>query len=160
MEFENLKNILEDFGNQLVTEYKDKLILENINASDALYNSVQYIVSTPTNGTFEVKLSLMDYWKYIENGRAAGKMPPISAIQKWVEIKPVLPRPMSNGKLPTVQQLSYLIAHKIGLEGTKGKHILQRSIDEVWDVYREFIGEAIAKDIDKEITFELGKLRV
>lgn len=160
MEFENLKNILEDFGNQLVTEYKDKLILENINASDTLYNSVQYIVSTPNNGTFEVKLSLMDYWKYIENGRAAGKMPPISAIQKWVEIKPVLPRPMSNGKLPTVQQLSYLIARKIGLEGTKGKHILQRSIDEVWDVYREFIGEAIAKDIDKEITFELGKLRV
>lgn len=158
MEFENVKNVLNDFGKYLVEEYKEQLILSDSNASDQLYNSLSYIVSN--NGTtFEVKLELMDYWKWLENGRKAGKMPPINAIKQWIEVKPVIPRPMSNGKLPTVNQLSYLIARKIGLEGTIGKHLLQTSIDNVWDVFEEFIAEAFAKDLEKDIELNLGVLR-
>ena len=78
MKFENLKRVLNDFGKFLVEEYKDNLILNDKNASDELYNSVSYIVETPANGVFNVNISLLDYWKYIENGRRAGaKMPPI-----------------------------------------------------------------------------------
>ena len=42
--FENVIKVLNDFGGFLVDEYKDKLILEDINASDNLYNSVKYVV--------------------------------------------------------------------------------------------------------------------
>lgn len=158
MEFENVKNVLNDFGKYLVEEYKEQLILSDSNESGQLYNSLSYIVSN--NGTtFEVKLELMDYWKWLENGRKAGKMQPINAIKQWVEVKPVIPRPMSNGKLPTVNQLSYLIPRKIGLEGTIGKHLLQTSIDNVWDVFEEFIAEAFAKDLEKDIELDLGVLR-
>lgn len=86
-------------------------------------------------------------------------MPPINAIKQWVEVKPVIPRPMSNGKLPTVNQLVYLIARKIGLEGTIGKHLLQTSVDNVWGVFEEFIAEAFAKDLEKDIELDLGVLR-
>ena len=158
MEFENVKNVLNDFGKYLVEEYKEQLILSDSNASDQLYNSLSYIVSN--NGTtFEVKLELMDYWKWLENGRKAGKMPPINAIKQWVEVKPVIPRPMSNGKLPTVNQLAYLIARKIGLEGTIGKHLLQTSVDNVWGVFEEFIAEAFVKDLEKDFELDLGVLR-
>lgn len=150
-------SVLNDFGKMLVEEYKDSLILNDVNASDELYNSVVYMVEQHNN-TFEVKLELADYWKYVENGRKAGKWPPISAIQKWIEIKPVFPRPMDNGKLPTTQQLAFLIARKIGLEGIKPRPLLQQSIDEVWNVFEEYIAEAFAKDLEKEITLKLGSM--
>lgn len=152
-------DVLNDFGKFLVEEYKDRLISENVNASDELYNSVRYMVEQGNN-KFEVKLELAHYWKYVENGRKAGKWPPISAIAKWIEIKPVLPRPMDNGKLPTTQQLAFLISRKIGLEGIRPRPLLQQTINEVWDIMNEYIAEAFAKDLEKEITLQLGKMGV
>lgn len=158
--FENLTSVLNDFGKFLVEEYKDKLILEDVNASDNLYNSVTYMVEK-NNTTYEVKLNLMHYWKYVENGRRAGaKMPPISAIEKWIEVKPVLPRPMANGKLPTNKQLAYLIARKISIDGIAPRPLLQQSVDEVWRSMQEFIAEALAKDMEKEINIELSSMGV
>lgn len=158
--FENLTSVLNDFGKFLVEEYKDKLILEDVNASDNLYNSVTYMVER-NNTTYEVKLNLMHYWKYVENGRRAGaKMPPISAIEKWIEVKPVLPRPMANGKLPTNKQLAYLIARKISIDGIAPRPLLQQSVDEVWRSMQEFIAEALAKDMEKEINIELSSMGV
>lgn len=144
LEFNNVRNVLNDFGRFLVEEYQDNLILEDAIASKTLYNSLQYKVENGNN-SFEVKLSLEDYWKYIENGRKPG-----SAIKRWIEIKPVLPRPMANGQLPTTAQLAYLISRKIGLEGIKPRPILQKSIDDVFEVMREFLEEALCKDIESE----------
>ena len=156
--FENLTSVLNDFGKFLVEEYKDNLILEDVNASDNLYNSVTYMVER-NNKTFEVKLSLADYWVFVEKGRrAGGKFPPVSAIERWIEVKPVLPRPMSNGKLPTNKQLAYLIGRKIAIEGISPKPLLQRSVDDVWNNMREFISEALAKDLQKEINIELASM--
>lgn len=156
--FENLTSVLNDFGKFLVEEYKDNLILEDVNASDNLYNSVTYMVER-NDKTFEVKLLLADYWKYVEKGRrAGGKFPPVSAIERWIEVKPVLPRPMSNGKLPTNKQLAYLIGRKIAIEGISPKPLLQRSVDDVWNNMREFISEALAKDLQKEINIELASM--
>ena len=90
--------------------------------------------------------------------RAGGKFPPVSAIERWIEVKPVLPRPMSNGKLPTNKQLAYLIGRKIAIEGISPKPLLQRSVDDVWNNMREFISEALAKDLQKEINIELASM--
>lgn len=158
IEFNNVESVLNDFGKYLVEEYKEQLILNDVNASDGLYNSVRYIFNK-NGGTFEVSLELAHYWKYVENGRKAGKWPPISAIAKWIEIKPVLPRPMANGKLPTTQQLAFLISRKIGLEGIAPRPLLQRSVDNVWEVFEEFIAEAFAKDLEAEIEIILETLR-
>lgn len=192
MQFKNVISVLNDFGKLLVEEYKDNLILNDVNASDNLYNSVKYMLDVGSK-KFEVKLELADYWKYVENGRKPGKWPPISAIEKWIEIKPVLPRPItlknpkesmiyairnsiikkSGGKkkppikaiekwvdknniqasqtvLPTNKQLAFLIARKIGLEGIQPRPILDQSIKDVWDVMKEFLEEALAKDVEAE----------
>lgn len=151
MNWDNLTKVLNEFGQLLVTEYKEALILNDKNASDGLYNSVKYILDNKTKGQLSINLELMDYWKYVENGRKAGKWPPISAIQRWIEIKPVLPRPMANGKLPTNEQLAFLIARKIGLEGIAPQPLLKQSLDNVMDVMMEFIEEAIVKDIQTDL---------
>lgn len=159
MEFQNTLSVLNDFGKFLVEEYKDKLILNDVNATDTLYNSVTLLPIEVNGNFFEVKISLEDYWKYVEKGRLPGKWPPISAIEKWVEIKPVLPRPMKNGKLPTNKQLAFLIARKIGLEGIKPRPLLQQSVEEVWDIMREYLEEALAKDVANEISMVMGRMR-
>lgn len=155
--YENVKAVLNKFGKLLVEEYRNNLTEKNVNASYALYNSISYVVeSNVTN--FEVTLNLEEHWKYIEKGRKAGKYPPISAIEKWIEIKPVLPRPMSNGKLPTTKQLAYLIARKIGLEGIAPRPILQDSIDEVFVLMFEELEEALMKDVQSEFNIIAGIL--
>lgn len=155
--YENVKAVLNKFGKLLVEEYRNNLTEKNVNASYALYNSVSYVVeSNVTN--FEVTLNLEEHWKYIEKGRKAGKYPPISAIEKWIEIKPVLPRPMSNGKLPTTKQLAYLIARKIGLEGIAPRPILQDSIDDVFAQMFEELEEALMKDVQSEFNIIAGIL--
>lgn len=152
--FDNVRKVLNEFGKLLVDTYRDKLTNEKVNASKTLYNSISYIVEG--NGTnFVVKLKLEDYYKYVENGRKAGKFPPINKIEKWIEIKPVLPRPFANGKLPTTKQLAFLISRKIALEGIKPRPLLQQSIDEVFDEIKERLEEALTKDIESE--FEIIK---
>lgn len=148
--FENLRKALEDFGQLLVDEYKDNLLINDKLASGDLYNSVKYHIKTD-GAEFQVNLELNHYWKYIENGRKAGKFPPISKIEEWIRVKPVIPRPMKNGKLPTEQQLAFLISRKIANEGIKPTPILQESIDSVMYVMRELIEDALYKDINSEV---------
>lgn len=150
MQFTNTQKVLNDFGKYLVEEYKDALILNDVNASDNLYNSVRYILEA-NDKSISVSLNLADYYIYVENGRRAGKMPPIGKIERWIEVKPVLPTPSNNGRIPTVRQLAYLISRKIGLEGIKPKPLLQQSITNVWDVFEEYISEAITKDVENNI---------
>lgn len=153
--YENVKNVLNKFGKLLVEEYRNKLTEKNVNASKTLFNSVNYVVESNVK-TFEVILNLEEHWKYVENGRKSGKFPPISAIEKWIEIKPVLPRPFANGKLPTTKQLAFLIARKIGLEGIAPKPLLQQSIDDVFALMFEELEEALAKDVQTEFELILG----
>lgn len=152
--FENIKRVLNEYGKLLVETYRDKLTEKDVNASNALFNSVKYIVETDAV-TFEVKLSLEEHWKYVEKGRKAGKFPPINKIEKWIEIKPVIPRPMANGKLPTTQQLSYLISRKIYLYGIEPRPLLEQSIDEVYNRIRDDLEKALIQDIQSE--FEIIK---
>ena len=158
IKWDKLNQVLEDYGNELIAYYRNKLDDGGINASYDLYNSLRIIMDTKTKGRIEVNLSLIEYWKYIEKGRKAGKMPPISAIEKWVEIKPVLPRPMDNGKLPTTKQLAYLIARKIGLEGIAPKPILAESVEKINDVFLPLIEQAVAEDIQREVDLILKEV--
>lgn len=147
IEFPNLTRVLNEYGQSLVENYKAALGAESINASGELANSVKYIIEDKVKGRFEVKLELLEYWKYVEYGRKAGKMPPISAIKQWIEVKPIIPRPNKNGKLPTINQLAYLISRKIGLEGTKGRGVLGERIENANRVFWEDIEDAILKDL-------------
>jgi hypothetical protein len=145
--FPNLTRVLNEYGQNLVDNYKSALAAETINASGELSKSIKYIFDDKTKGRFEIKLELLEYWKWVENGRRAGKMPPLKAIEKWIEVKPIIPRPMVNGKLPTQKQLAYLIARKIGLDGTKGRGILQDRIDNINMVFISDIENALMKDL-------------
>lgn len=146
--FPNLQRVLEEFAQELKAQYQYNLNANDRFASRNLMNSVECIVKHGKS-SYTVSLKLADYWYYVENGRKAGKMPPIDNILEWVRIKPILPYPDDDGHLPTPRQLAFLIARKIGEEGTKGTHDLRKATDDIWADFQERIYMAIDKDFDE-----------
>lgn len=156
MEWRNLKEALETYGQVLEEQYREQIANTNAFASGRLFDSIHHIV-TVEDHTIDLSLSLEDYWKYVEEGRGPGKFPPLDKIEEWIRIKPVAPYPDSQGRVPSNKQLAFLIGRKIAEEGTEGRHLLQNAIDSTQD-WMEIIEQAISKDIETEIDEFLKKL--
>ena len=117
MEWKNLKEALEAYGQVLEEQYRQEIANTGAFASGRLFDSVHYVVEV-NNSTIDLCLSLEDYWKYVEDGRGPGKFPPLDRIEEWITIKPVAPYPDAQGKVPSNKQLAFLIGRKIAEEGT------------------------------------------
>ena len=111
------------------------------------------VVVTLGNGKFVASLQLNDYWKYVEEGVApSGKYgnpgwKAYPAIRDWVDIKPVIPRPDGNGRIPTPNQLAYLITRSIVNNGTHGTHDLKMAKDAVIPMYIDRVEMALREDV-------------
>lgn len=144
-DFTNLIQVLQEYANEVVDTYKNELHKDGHKATGKLISSVHHIFTINSN-SIQVDLSLEDYWKYVEKGRKAGKMPPINKILDWIKIKPVIPRPF-NGKLPTQKQLAYLISRKIGREGIEAGNELTNTLQKTNNKWLQRIEDALDKDL-------------
>lgn len=139
---------------QFIQAVREDLEQQNINASSKLSKSLKSVVKQKGKW-IEISISLEDYWKYIEYGTRP-HFPPIQAIRKWIDVKPILPRPM-KGKLPTRDQLAFLIARKISKVGTRPKPFLNKTIsdfnliDKVYNLLLNQIQQQINKQINDEL---------
>lgn len=149
--FENVLSVLTEYGKQAEVIYKGHLKREKKNASYKLTDSVKYFTKVEGN-TMLVGLNLEEYWKYIEYGRKPGKFPPPDAILKWIEVKPVLPRPDAKGRIPKPKQLAYLIGRKIEREGIEPTPIMAATVEELNDHFIPLIREALQKDIGDNVS--------
>ena len=147
IDFPHVQAVMEEMAIAIRNEYQDNLIRNDRIASGDLLNNIEYEI-TRGDFTYTIYVKMKDYWYYVENGRKAGKWPPIQNILDWIKIKPVLPRPNAEGKLPTPQQLAFLIARKIGKEGTEGTQDLRKATDTIWDTFEDRLYEAIDEDVD------------
>ena len=118
---------------------------------DSLLNSISriYLTQVEKHTAIELYLDLADYYYYIENGRSAGRFPPVDKILQWIHAKPILPREI-DGKLPTEQQLAYLIGRKIANEGFEGSHDLENTKNSLEAEFTERIKEALEQDFINE----------
>lgn len=115
---------IQNIAKQIIELYRLQLDKDGINASGNLSNNIKSIVEF-NDTRLIISLELEDYWKYVEYGRGPGKMPPIDAIEQWIKIKPVIPE-ARNGKIPDTRQLAFLIARKIGRDGTVGRYPIEK----------------------------------
>lgn len=143
----HVQAVMEEMAIAIRNEYQDNLIRNDRIASGDLLNNIEYEI-TRGDFTYTIYVKMKDYWYFVENGRKAGKWPPIQNILDWITVKPVLPRPNAEGKLPTPQQLAFLIARKIGKEGTEGTQDLRKATDTIWDTFEDRLYEAIDEDVD------------
>ena len=157
IDFAELRQVLEDLANDIRDNYKEHLRFNDrytergvpSGYSERLIDSVktQVVVS---DRAWEVTMTLNDYWKYVESDTRP-HFPPVSKILEWVEIKPVIPRPDANGRIPSPKSLAFLIGRAISEHGTKGSHDLEKTKDGVIPMYREKIAAALGHDMEHYI---------
>lgn len=136
--------VLEDLAKDIRENYKDHLELHDRIASGDLLRSVSTEIEVKGT-TYIVWLNLADYWKYVEEDTKP-HWPPKQAIDRWIFIKPVIPRPDKNGRIPSPDQLSFLIRRAISEHGTVGTHDLRDTEDAVLPMYEERLLEALERD--------------
>lgn len=147
----HLTQVLEELGREVAEQYKNNL-RESGHATrpDHLINSIETRVVVDDK-SYKVVMDLNDYWKYLENGTEP-HWPPVDAIRSWIEYKPVLPRPGKDGRLPTPNQLAFLIGRKIAREGTTGTHDFEEARDETVARWEQRIRAALVEDVRAWLT--------
>lgn len=141
---ENVLAVLEEYAREVTESYRARLLADDRRASGELIDSVTCQVVTRTGG-WDVTLTLRDYWKYVEYGTRP-HWPPREAILRWIRMKPVIPRPGADGRVPTERQLAFLIARKISRVGTEGRPSLRRTLEELNAIYLPRLESALAED--------------
>lgn len=136
--------VLQDLAKDVEENYKEHLEQHDRIASGDLLRSISTEIEVKGT-TYTVWLNLADYWKYVENDTKP-HWPPKEAILRWISIKPVIPRPDSRGRIPSPEQLAFLISRKIATFGTKGSHDLRDTERAVLPMYEERLLEALQRD--------------
>jgi hypothetical protein len=121
-EFRNVQAQIDIYGSLIVQRLGDQLDANNTNASGSLKGSIELTVKPESKGFI---IDALQYWEAVNSGRKAGKQPPMGEIMKWLSYPNVRDKirfGASDKAFGEREQksLAYLIARKIGREGTKG----------------------------------------
>ena len=153
--FPNLISVLNDYGKQLVSNYREGLKEGDHIATGNLYRSVNTEV-TLNGQSFIVEFRMPDYGEYLEQGTKP-HFPPVRSIEDWIRAKRIAPRRDDQGRLPTEKQLAFLIARKISEDGTERTGIYETANALTANEFNKRIDDAIAKDLDNSL-FEIIQL--
>ena len=152
IEWNNLERVLNEFCDAFIDFARAYLFKNDSVATGDLYDSLDTEREVNIGEDyFSVKISLEDYWKYVDKGRGPGKFPPPEAITNWIEVKHIVPRADMNGRTPSVEQLSFLIGRKIAEEGTTPHPFFDQAREEALRIYDEKIDRAIIEDISEAV---------
>ena len=150
LDLTELEKTLRDYAKDARELYKYQISLGGKNASRKLIDSVNSQIFVNDRG-YDVTLRLQEYWKYIESGRKPGKFPPVGALIRWIQVKPIIPKPDKNGKLPSPKQLAYLIGRKIEQEGIAPFPALKTTQEDLDRIYHGKLSEALGHDVSNYI---------
>lgn len=153
IDFTELQQVLQDLANDIRDNYKEHLQFNDrwtergvpSGYSQRLIDSVKTQVVVGDRA-WEITMTLNDYWKYVEDDTKP-HFPPVSKLLEWVNIKPVIPRPDSRGRIPSPKSLAFLIGRAISEHGTKGSHDLEKVKDGVIPFYKEKLATALGHDV-------------
>ena len=111
---------------------------------------------------YVVELTLPAYWYNVEFGRPpcppSKHWVPVDALKEWIRVKPIIPRPDDRGRIPTVDQLAFLINRAINDPDRRGGNprrpgipptpLMQETVDQVNARFDPLIRAAIFKDME------------
>ena len=160
LDFPALRAVLQDLAADIRAGYVDQLTVDDHIASGDLVNTMKVEVRDGDNA-FSVVMDVNKYWKYLEEGISpAGRYgnPGWKAypfIRKWIDVKPVIPRPGPDGRLPSPEQLAFLITRKIVEEGTTPSRDLEKTKDKIIPSYQARIRAAIVEDLRSTVILKV-----
>ena len=167
--FDRTLEVLNAYAQEAVEAYRQEMADRGKNASGKLSRSVKQEVRAvggglfgPEGAAFEVTLTLPAYWWNVEFGRppcppSKGWIP-VDALLKWIKVKPIIPRPDKNGRVPTPKQLAFLINRAINDPDRRGDEpkrpgiaptpVLQSALEKVDAKFDGLLKAAMYADID------------
>lgn len=143
-----VEEVLNRYGQDLVQAMKDALHAKDAYASGQLESMMDYDVEATADG-YTLYLVAPDYLKWLDQGTRP-HWAPIEPLQRWVWAKGIVPEER-NGKLPTVEQLPYMIQHGIAEHGTEGIHQVNAVANMVLDRWIDQLEDAMLEDLGYEL---------
>ena len=127
---------------------------DNSIASGELDKSINFNIKS-TQKKIELSITMLDYWGAVDGGRKAGKQPPIDKIKEWLSYPNVRDK-IRFGQNDSAfsesekNSLAFLIARKIGRQGTKGNNFATNVFTSslITKELPEVILNAVAEDAD------------
>jgi hypothetical protein len=159
--FPSILTILEEFGAEVVRDIGQSIKDNDLIASGNLSKSVKFSIDVNlADERYTFQLDMAPHWAVVDEGRKAGKQPPVQSIMKWLKypnVKSKLGKENRDLSLKTFKDyelkgLAYVIARKIGKEGTEATHFFSSVVtQERLDRLIADIGDAAIVDITAQI---------
>lgn len=135
MEFNTVNQVLNDFIQELTTEYERQFQGHSIN--------VEIIQD---GNDLRVSITGPDEYYFIVHGRSKGAFPPPESLHQWIK------KNLGEHELPKVKQLAYLIGRKISREGTQPHQEFIDFYNDLIRKYEQLIIEAENADAEAEFS--------
>jgi len=148
---EGILRIIQNWGNEFIKQLQNNLLKNKSNASSSLSQSITPEVKAQQKG-YNLSVMMEDYWFYVEEGRRAGKTPPIKNIYEWIQNKKEIQTKFiskSTDRIAATKSLAYVIARKIGREGTRAKPFVSPALKQVTT---QTLANRISKHIVETLT--------
>jgi hypothetical protein len=175
IEFNAIEEVLIKYATQIADDASDNLNKVNkygsdSNASGRLQESITVSPVKFAGGVYSIEISLLEYYKWVNEGRPPGKRPPISAIKQWIIQKQLrlddggVTRngykrdgtliskskkkvQLGKSKVDILDAVAYKIAAKIGARGTKPTNFWSDAINRNKEALYKAITEALKQDV-------------
>ena len=162
------------FGTDVVNEAKRNIgAVRRNRRTDSTGRLRKSISFEPDKGSNSISFIMEDYGAYVDSGRDGEKrkwrgkrgliqrknnpkFPPLSAIKKWINDKPIRPRNLKTNqfvkKTPkAINSMAYLIGRKIKREGIKPTYFFSDAVRKYEDQVGKELVESVWKDFEQKI---------
>jgi len=138
------EKVLENYKRILVTELKRELK----KPGSSLEGS---IVGRKLRGLNGFGIYMNEYGVNVNQGRSAGKFPPVDKIKDWIIRKNIQPRTFESAKPSALSQLAYLIGRSIATKGIKPTRFIDIVIDKFEPRLTMDLADAYRREIEEEV---------
>lgn len=136
--------VLERYKKILVSELKKELNKPGSNLEKSIIGR-----KLPKRDGFVI--SMNDYGLNVNQGRSAGKLPPVDKIKDWIIRNDIRPKTFESAKPSALSQLAFLIRRSISQKGIKPTRFIDIVIDKFEPRMTMDLVDAYRREIQEEI---------
>lgn len=111
----------------------------------ALYNSINVSFDEATN---KMKINMLDYWRYVNDGRQPGQYVPLKPLMAWMRTKGMNRDPKGRFKKFNIKSAAFAISTSIKKFGIQPTNFYDDSFDTLIDAFNNPNGPAAQLGID------------
>ena len=161
----NVKKVFDKFGKAVVQQSRSRLTKQKKNATNDLYNSINYDLKVSNKETsFSFSFEMEDYGEFIDKGVSGvdkkyntpyaytTKAPPPNVFAKWAKAKGIKPRD-KNGKFITNKAFGFIMSRHIFSKGQKPTKFFSLSFEQQFAKLPDDLLKAFGDDLDNFLDF-------